>query len=102
MTIADVFWVTPPPQGAQLDRRQRKIAAAIYPGTALTGELTGAGTLRPGDVVVHEQQRFTIARIDAFREVLERVQPPRNIALRLGTGVDPAAFDKGQTIRFAR
>jgi hypothetical protein len=44
MTIADVFWIRPPPN-VVLDRTGRK-AAALAPGTVLTGELTGAGTLK--------------------------------------------------------
>jgi hypothetical protein len=102
MTIQSVFWITPPPPGAKLDRRQRKLAATLFPGTVLVGELTGSGTLLPGDFVVHEQGCFKIARIEAFREVLYRVQPPRNIGLKLGTGVDRELFGEGQTIRFER
>jgi hypothetical protein len=102
MTIKDVVWITPPPPGAKLDRRQRKLAAMLFPGTVLVGELTGGGTLRPGDFVVHEQGRFKIERIEAFHEVLDHVQPPRNIGLKLGTGVDRELFAEGQEIRFER
>ena len=102
MTIKDVVWITPPPPGAKLDRRQRKLAAMLFPGTVLVGELTGGGTLRPGDFVVHEQGRFKIERIEAFREVLDQVQPPRSIGLKLGTEVDRELFAEGQEIRFER
>jgi hypothetical protein len=70
MTIENVVWITPPPPGAKLDRRQRKLAAMLFPGTVLVGELTGSGTLRPGDFVIHEHGRFNIERIEAFREVV--------------------------------
>jgi hypothetical protein len=102
MTITDVVWITPPPPGAKLDRRQRKLAAMLFPGTVLVGELTGGGTLRPGEFVVHEQGRFKIERIEAFHEVLDHVQPPRSIGLKLGTGVDRELFAEGQEIRFER
>jgi hypothetical protein len=102
MTVKDVVWITPPPPGAKLDRRQRKLAAMLFPGTALVGGLTGGGTLRPGDFVVHEQGRFKIERIEAFHEVLDHVQPPRSIGLKLGTGVGRELFAEGQEIRFER
>ena len=100
MTIAAVFWVGAPPN-AKPDRTGRK-AAALAPGTVLTGELTGTGTLKPGDFVVHEQGRFEILALEAFRQLLDRVEPPRAIGLRLGANVDRTLFDQGQQLRFER
>jgi hypothetical protein len=100
MTIADVFWIGAPPD-ARLDRVSRKVAARA-PGTVLTGELTGTGTLRPGDFVVHEQGRFEILAIEAFREFLDHAEPPRAIGLRLGTNVSRELFGRGQQLRFER
>jgi hypothetical protein len=100
MTIEDVFWIAPPPD-AKLDPIKRTIAGRA-PGTVLLGELTGSGTLKPGDFVITERGRFEIEAIEAFRELLDRVEPPRNIGLRLGTAVDRVVFAKGQQIRFAR
>lgn len=100
MTIEDVFWIAPPPD-AKLDPIKRSIAGKA-PGTVLLGELTGSGTLKPGDFVINERGRFEIEAIEAFRELLDHVEPPRNIGLRLGTGVDRAVFAKGQQIRFER
>lgn len=100
MTIADVFWIGPPPN-VELHRTGRK-AAAIVPGTVLTGELTGVGTLKPGDFVVHEQGRFQILVLEAFRQLLDHAEPPRAIGLRLGASVDHALFGPGQPLRFER
>ena len=100
MTIAAVFWVGAPPN-ASLDRTGTK-AAALAPGTVLTGELTGTGTLKRGDFVVHEGGRFEVLALEAFRELLDRVQPPRAIGLRLGANVDRTLFDHGQQLRFER
>ncbi len=68
----------------------------------MLGELTGSGTLKPGDFVINELGRFEIEAIEAFRELLDRVEPPRNIGLCLGTAVDRGVFAKGQQIRFER
>jgi hypothetical protein len=100
MAIADVFWIGAPPK-AKLGRTGRK-AATVAPGTVLTGELTGTGTLKPGDFVVHEQGRFEILALEAFRQLLGRVEPPRAIGLRLGPNVDRSLFGQGQQLRFER
>ena len=100
MTIADVFWIGAPPD-ARLDPISRKVAARA-PGTVLTGELTGTGTLKPGDFVVHEQGRFQILALEAFHELLDRAEPPRAIGLRLGTRVARELFGRGQRLRFER
>ena len=100
MTIVDVFWIGAAPD-ARLDRVSRQVAARA-PGTVLTGELTGTGTLRPGDFVVHEQGRFKILALEAFRELLDRAEPPRAIGLRLGTNVARELFGRGQRLRFER
>jgi hypothetical protein len=100
MTIAEVFWIGAPAD-APLDPITRKLAARA-PGTVLLGELTGSGTLKPGDAVVHDRGRFEILAIEAFRQLLDHVEPPRNVGLRLGTGVDRDLFAKGQQVRFER
>ena len=43
MTINDVVWITPSPPGAKLDRRQRKLAAMLFPGTVLVGSSPAVG-----------------------------------------------------------
>ena len=93
MTIEDVFWIAPPPD-AKLDPIKRRIAGRA-PGAVLLRELTGSGTLKPGDFVINEGGRSEIEAIEAFRELLDRVEPPRNIGLRFGTAVDRAVFAKG-------
>ncbi len=100
LTIGDVFWIGAP-SNVPLDRRMRK-AAAMAPGTVLVGELTGTGTLKAGDFVVHERGRFEIRAIEVFRQILDRVEPPRAIGLRLGPEVDRELFGKGQQLRFER
>jgi hypothetical protein len=100
MTIADIFWIGPA-AGAELSPAQRA-AAAKAPGTVLSGELTGAGTLKPGDWVLHEDDRFQILGIKAFRENLESARPPRNIGVVLGTTVAKERFSQGQQLRFER
>jgi hypothetical protein len=72
------------------------------PGTILLGELVGEGTLKPGDVVICAAGRFPIKRIEAFKQILERVDPPRNIGLALGPGVDKDLFRDGEELRFER
>ena len=86
---------------AKLDPIKRSMTGRT-PGTVLLGEMIGSATLKPGDFVINERGRFEIEAIEAFRELLDRVEPPRNIGLRLGTAVDRAAFAKGQQIRFER
>ena len=49
MTISEVFWIGPPPN-SELDPLRRKLAATS--GTVVSGELTGTGTLKPGDFVM--------------------------------------------------
>lgn len=100
MTIEDTFWIGAP-RGAKLSAAQRA-AARKSPGTVLSGEVVGTGTLRPGDFAVHDAGRFEILWIKAFRENLDRVQPPRNVGLALGPGVEQGLFSKGQQLRFER
>jgi translation elongation factor EF-Tu-like GTPase len=100
MKIDEIFWIGAPPN-AKLTAVQRA-AARKAPGTVLTGEILGTGTLKPGDFAHYEGGRYKIQRIEAFRENLERVQPPRNIGLVLGAQVDKDLFHKGQELRFAR
>jgi hypothetical protein len=100
MTIDEIFWVGAPPD-AKLTPTQRAVARKA-PGTVLSGELTGTGTLKPGDFVVHDEGRFPIVRIQAFRENLDRVLPPRNAGLVLCTHVQKELFSKGQRLRFER
>jgi hypothetical protein len=100
MTIQDVFWIGPPPD-AKLDP-VKSVIARKAPGTVLLGELRGSGLLRPGDLVVCEQGRFPILAIEAFKQLLDHAEPPRNVGLRLGTGVDRSLFAAGQQVHFAR
>jgi hypothetical protein len=100
MKIDGIFWVGAPPD-AKLSGAQRAVAGTA-PGTILAGELVGTGSLRPGDFVLHDGERFKIVRIEAFRENLERMQPPRNIGLVLGTQVEQERFSEGQELRFER
>jgi hypothetical protein len=72
------------------------------PGTIVTGELVGDGSLKPGDVVVCAAGRFPIKRIEAFKQDLEHVEPPQNIGLVLGPGVDKHLFPRGEDLRFER
>ena len=65
MTIEDVFWIAPPPD-AKLDPIKRSMTGRA-PGTVLLGELTGSGTLKPGDFVIKEGGRFEIEAIEALR-----------------------------------
>lgn len=100
MTIQDTFWI-----GARTDAKlssAQRAAARQAPGTVLAGEVVGTGTLKPGDFAVHEAGRFQIVRIKAFRENVERVQPPHNVGLVLGTDVDRDLFSEGQQLRFER
>jgi len=66
MSVEDIFWIGAPP-GAKLTSAQR-VAARKAPGTVLTGEVLGTGTLKPGDFMISEGSRFEIVRIEAFRE----------------------------------
>jgi translation elongation factor EF-Tu-like GTPase len=100
MSVEDIFWIGASPS-AKLTHAQR-VAARKAPGTVLTGEVLGTGTLKPGDFMISEGSRFEIVRIEAFREHLERVQPPRNVGLVLGAQVDKELFRKGQALRFER
>ncbi len=100
MQIEETFWIGAPAD-AKLTNVQRAVARTA-PGTVLTGEVVGTGMLKPGDFVLHEGSRFEIVRIEVFREHLERVQPPRNVGLVLGTQVDQNLFSTGQQLRFER
>lgn len=100
MTIAEMFWIGALAD-AKLDPITRKLAAKA-PGTVLLGELTGSGTLKPGDVVFHDRGRFEIVAIEAFRRLLDHVESPCNVGLRVGTGADRDLFAKGQQVRFER
>jgi hypothetical protein len=100
MTIDEIFWIGAP-AGGKLTNAQR-VAARKAPGVVLTGEVVGDGTLKPGDFMISGGGRFEIVRIEAFREHLHRVQPPRNVGLVLGAQVDKDRFRKGQVLRFAR
>lgn len=71
-------------------------------GVVVTGEVTGNGVLRPGDLVADGEQRFPIVSIEAFREKLDRVEPPRHVGLALGATVSKDAFVEGQQLRFER
>jgi translation elongation factor EF-Tu-like GTPase len=100
MKIDAIFWIGAPPH-AKLTNVQRAAARAA-PGTVLAGEVVGTGTLKPGDVALHEGGRFKIERIEVFREHLERVQPPRNVGLVLGAQVNKDLFREGAELRFER
>jgi hypothetical protein len=100
MSIEDIFWIGAPP-GAKLTNAQRA-AARKAPGVVLTGEVVGTGTLKPGDFMISDESRFEIMRIEAFRENLDTVEPPRNVGLVLGAQVDKDFFRKGHQVRFAR
>jgi hypothetical protein len=41
----------------------------------LPGELTGSGTLKPGDFVIHQRGRFEVEAIEAFRELSDSADP---------------------------
>lgn len=100
MKIEEIFWIGAP-ANAKLTGVQRA-AARKAPGTVLAGEVVGTGILKPGDFALHEGIRFKIERIEAFRENLDRVQPPRNVGLVLGTQVNKDLFRTGQELRFSR
>jgi hypothetical protein len=100
MQIDEIVWIGAPPD-AKLTTVQRA-AARTAPGTVLAGEVVGTGMLKPGDFALHDGARFKIERIQVFRENLDRVQPPRNVGLVLGTQVDKDLFRKGQELRFQR
>jgi EAL domain-containing protein (putative c-di-GMP-specific phosphodiesterase class I) len=53
-------------------------------------------------IALAEGIRFKIDRIEAFRETLKRVLPPRNIGLVSGTQVNKHLVRKGQELRFSR
>jgi len=72
------------------------------PGTIVTGELIGAGILKPGDIVICTAGRFPIKRIEVFKQNLEWVEPPRNVGLVLGPDVDKGLFHEGEVVRFER
>ncbi len=100
MTIDETFWIGAP-RDAKLSAAHRA-AARKSPGTVLSGEVVGTGTLKPGDFAIHDAGRFEILWIKAFRENLDRVQPPRNVGLVLGRDVEQELFGKGQQLRFER
>ena len=100
MKVDSTFFV-----GIASPTKPNLIVAALArrtPGTILTGELLGEGTLRAGDVVVCAAGRFPIKRIEGFKQDLEHVEPPQAIGLVLGPEVDKHAFRRGQDLRFER
>jgi hypothetical protein len=62
----------------------------------------GTGMLKPGDFALYDGIRFSFERIQVFQENPERVQPPRNVGLVLGTQVNKDLFRERQELRFQR
>jgi len=100
MKVEQTFWIGAPPD-AKLTPRKAAIARQA-PGTVVTGEVVGQGTLKPGDIVINGEHRFPIQRLEAFRQNLEKLEPPRNVGLVLGTDVDKDLFGEGHELRFQR
>lgn len=100
MKVDSAFFV-----GIASPSKPNLIVAALArrtPGTILTGELVGEGTLKAGDVVICAAGRFPIKRIEGFKQDLEHVEPPQAVGLVLGPEVDKLLFPRGEDLRFAR
>ena len=80
MTVSDVFHIT-------------------GRGTVITGQLQGGTPLNVGDVVVCEDERWSVGGIEQFRSALTTAMPGSNVGVLLRHG-PPGDMLRGATVRF--